>query len=293
MLDRQAPLHAVERRVRAGRPRRPAPRPRPPSSRPWRSAGPPSAVVTAAGIDACGKLDDVAVDAWVRVVQVNLVGTAAVVRAALPHLRPPTGASSPSRRRSASRPSATRPPTAPRKFGVVGFTRALAAETAGEVGVTLLIPGGMHTHFFDDRTEQYKPGRTRCSTTRRDVAAAILFALSQPARLRAPRARRRRLHGDLLAVTGPSAAAIGPTGTGASLARPPVLVLRALGLGDTLTGVPALRGLRRAFPGRRLLLAAAGEPAELLRACGWWTPSCPPAGSTARPRARVSDRTSR
>ncbi len=69
-------------------------------------------------------------------------------------------------------------------------------------------------------------------------------------------------------MTGPSAAAIGPTGTGASLARPPVLVLRALGLGDTLTGVPALRGLRRAFPGRRLLLAAAGEPAELLRACG-------------------------
>jgi ADP-heptose:LPS heptosyltransferase len=69
-------------------------------------------------------------------------------------------------------------------------------------------------------------------------------------------------------VTGPSAAAIGPTGTEASLARPPVLVLRALGLGDTLTGVPALRGLRRAFPGRRLLLAAAGEPAELLRACG-------------------------
>lgn len=35
-----------------------------------------------------------------------------------------------------------------------------------------------------------------------------------------------------------------------------VLVLRALGLGDALTGVPALRGLRRAFPGCRLVLAA-------------------------------------
>ena len=31
---------------------------------------------------------------------------------------------------------------------------ALAAETAGRVGVTLLVPGGMHTAFFDGRPEQ-------------------------------------------------------------------------------------------------------------------------------------------
>ena len=35
-----------------------------------------------------------------------------------------------------------------------------------------------------------------------------------------------------------------------------VLALRALGLGDALTGIPALRGLRRAHPGARLVLAA-------------------------------------
>jgi hypothetical protein len=44
---------------------------------------------------------------------------------------------------------------------------------------------------------------------------------------------------------------------------PPVLVLRALGLGDLLTGVPALRGLRRLHPGRPLVLAAP-------RALGAW-----------------------
>jgi ADP-heptose:LPS heptosyltransferase len=42
----------------------------------------------------------------------------------------------------------------------------------------------------------------------------------------------------------------------AGVAPARVLVLRALGLGDGLTGIPALRGLRRAFPGVPLVLAA-------------------------------------
>ena len=50
--------------------------------------------------------------------------------------------------------------------------------------------------------------------------------------------------------------------------RDPVLVLRALGLGDALAAVPALRGLRRLLPGRPLLLAASGPPARLLQDCG-------------------------
>jgi ADP-heptose:LPS heptosyltransferase len=49
---------------------------------------------------------------------------------------------------------------------------------------------------------------------------------------------------------------------------PQVLVLRALGLGDGLTAVPALRGLRRLAAGRELLLACAHPVADLLRAHG-------------------------
>jgi short-subunit dehydrogenase len=66
------------------------------------------------------------------------------------------------------------------KFGVVGFTRALAAELAGQVGVTLLVPGGMRTAFFDDRPDQYKPGPDAELNDPANVAAAVLFALAQP-----------------------------------------------------------------------------------------------------------------
>jgi NAD(P)-dependent dehydrogenase (short-subunit alcohol dehydrogenase family) len=139
-----------------------------------------SAVVTAAGTDACGALGDVPAQDWERVVLVNLLGTAAVVRAALPHLeavggRVVTVASTLGLR---ALPDATA--YCASKFGVVGFSRALAAETAGRIGVTTLVPGGMQTAFFDGRPDQYKPGPDAMLNRPEDVAETVLFALRQP-----------------------------------------------------------------------------------------------------------------
>ncbi len=139
------------------------------------------AVVTAAGIDACGDLGDVDGDAWDRVVMVNLLGTVAVVRAALPYLESSRGrvVTVASTLGVRALPAATA--YCASKFGVVGFTRALAAESGDRVGVTLLLPGGMSTPFFDDRPENFKPAPDQHLNRPEDVARTVVFALRQPA----------------------------------------------------------------------------------------------------------------
>jgi NADP-dependent 3-hydroxy acid dehydrogenase YdfG len=138
------------------------------------------AVVTCAGTDACGKLDDVAADDWDNVVLVNLLGTVAVVRAALPDLRQRHGRVVTVASTLGLRALSDATAYCASKFGVVGFTRALAAETAGEVGVTMLVPGGMQTAFFDGRDEQYLPPPDMKLNQPEDVAQTVLFALQQP-----------------------------------------------------------------------------------------------------------------
>jgi NAD(P)-dependent dehydrogenase (short-subunit alcohol dehydrogenase family) len=137
-------------------------------------------VVAAAGIDACGPLADVPGPLWERVIAVNLVGTAAVVRAAWSDLARDTGrvvlvASTLGMR---ALPEATA--YCASKFGVLGFARALAAESGGRPAVTCLLPGGMATPFFDGRPEQYRPGPDAALNDPRNVARAVAFAIDQP-----------------------------------------------------------------------------------------------------------------
>jgi NAD(P)-dependent dehydrogenase (short-subunit alcohol dehydrogenase family) len=143
-------------------------------------AGRLDAVVTAAGVDVPGRLADVPAEVWERTVTIDLFATAAVVRAALPALERAHGTVVTVASTLGFKAVSDATAYCAAKFGVVGFTRALAAELAGTVGVTLLVPGGMRTPFFDGRDEQYKPGPDAQLNDPANVANAVMFALNQP-----------------------------------------------------------------------------------------------------------------
>ena len=189
-------------------------------------------------------------DDWERVVTVDLLATAAVVRAALPYLNARTARVVTVASTLGVKAVSDATAYCAAKFGVVGFTRALAAELAGAVGVTLLIPGGMRTAFFDDRDRAVPAaaGRRAQRPGQRGRRGAV--RAEPAARLRRARAGRLRRAGSLRTRDAV------------------ILALRALGVGDLATAVPALRGLRAAFPAhetraRRAALAGpAGRPAS-------------------------------
>jgi len=137
------------------------------------------AVVTCAGIDVPGSLLDTPAAEWERVVAVNLLGTAAVIRSSLPHLVRSSGAVLTVASTLGHRAVAHGTAYCASKFGVVGFTRALMAECA-ELGVcvTLISPGGMDTAFFDGRDERYKPGPQTQLAHPRLVAETVMLALA-------------------------------------------------------------------------------------------------------------------
>jgi NAD(P)-dependent dehydrogenase (short-subunit alcohol dehydrogenase family) len=146
-----------------------------------RAGGSIDGVVTAAGMDVPGALADIPGETWDRIVMIDLLGTAAVIRAAIPALKEAHGTVVTVASTLGIKAVGDATAYCAAKFGVVGFTRSLAAELAGQVGVTLLIPGGMRTRFFDDRDEQYKPGPDAILNDPANVADAIMFALTQPA----------------------------------------------------------------------------------------------------------------
>lgn len=147
-------------------------------------------LVNNAGVMLLSPAAEATLDDWRRMVELNLLALMGVTKAALPHLKAAKGhivnvASIAGR---LANPGASG--YAATKFGVVGFSESLRREVyADKVRVTVIEPGLVRTELGDHITNvASKAGldqrlATMEALTAADIAAAILYAVSQPARV--------------------------------------------------------------------------------------------------------------
>lgn len=140
-------------------------------------------VVNCAAIDHTYWVEQLTVEQWDQVINVNLRGPFLVAKAVWAQMRRQGGGhivniASTSALRAASGAAAY----SASKFGMLGLGRSLNLEGRQDnIRVTTVIPGGMRTHFFDRFAEQGIPAPD--AATLQDpanVARAILFAVQMP-----------------------------------------------------------------------------------------------------------------
>ncbi|WP_214474863.1 SDR family NAD(P)-dependent oxidoreductase [Mesorhizobium sp. dw_380] len=147
-------------------------------------------LVNNAGVMLLSPAAEATLDDWRHMVELNLLALMGVTKAALPHLKAARGhvvnVSSVAGR--VANPGASG--YAATKFGVVGFSESLRREVyADKVRVTVIEPGLVRTELGDHITNAAsKAGldqrlATMEALTAEDVAAAIVYAVSQPARV--------------------------------------------------------------------------------------------------------------
>ncbi|MER8703738.1 MULTISPECIES: SDR family NAD(P)-dependent oxidoreductase [unclassified Mesorhizobium] len=145
-------------------------------------------LVNNAGVMLLSPAADAELDDWRRMIELNLLALMGVTKAALPHLRAAKGhivnVSSIAGR--VANPGASG--YAATKFGVVGFSESLRREVyADKVRVTVIEPGLVRTELGDHVTNPAaKAGLDQRlaameALTAEDIAAAIFYAVSQPA----------------------------------------------------------------------------------------------------------------
>ena len=122
------------------------------------------AVVTAAGVPRPRVHVDMGADEADAVATVDVHGSAATVRAALPFLLASGGTVV----------------TIAMTGGAAGFTRSLAAELSGQVGVTLVVPEGTYAGHAQGHADQRRAGGGTPLHAASTVAAAVMHALSRP-----------------------------------------------------------------------------------------------------------------
>jgi len=138
--------------------------------------GVPDILVNNAGTVARGRLDELAVEQWLDVVDANLKGTYLVTRAFLPAMRARRAGriiniASIAGRQGTAELSAY----CAAKHGVVGLTRALAAELRDDgIVANAVCPGSVDT----DMLRVGRPGAT-ADMSPEDVAGVVLYLAAQ------------------------------------------------------------------------------------------------------------------
>ena len=140
-------------------------------------------IVNCAAIDHTLSVDEMTIEQWNQVIDVNLNGPFLFAKAAWPLLRKQqSGHIINIASTAATRAWANAAAYHASKWGLVGFGRALGVEGRPDgIRVTTIIPGGMKTHFFDRFVEQGIPmPEERNLQAPATVANVIVFAAQVP-----------------------------------------------------------------------------------------------------------------
>jgi NAD(P)-dependent dehydrogenase (short-subunit alcohol dehydrogenase family) len=140
-------------------------------------------VVNCAAIDHTVSVEEMSVEQWDRVMNVNLRGPFLFAKAAMALMRQHhSGHIINIASTAATRAWANASAYHASKWGLVGFSRGLGVEGRPDgIRVTTIIPGGMRTHFFDRFQEQGIPmPQMENLQDPANVAAAIVFAAQVP-----------------------------------------------------------------------------------------------------------------
>src|SRR5712672_2757334 len=140
-------------------------------------------VANCAAIDHTVSVNEMSIEQWDQVINVNLRGPFLMAKAAMPLMRKHhSGHIFNIASTAATRAWANASAYHASKWGLVGFSRGLGVEgRADGIRVTTIIPGGMRTHFFDRFADQGIPmPEEKNLQDPANVARVIVFAARVP-----------------------------------------------------------------------------------------------------------------